>query len=75
MATINESRAQLVAGQAERLRNGARTADELPRQGKVDEARVLLAQNVRYAHTIWHVLDLLTRPPREPVMRGKSRGR
>ena len=75
MATVDDARAQLVAGQAEKLRNDARKADELLRQGKVDEARELLAQNVRYAHTIWHELYLLTQPPREPVVRGKSRAR
>ena len=75
MATIADDRAQLLAGQAERLRNDAARADELLRQGKVDEAREILAANVHYARTIWHELYLLTEPPREPVVRGKSRGR
>lgn len=75
MATIDESRAQLVAGQAERLRNDARQAEELLRRGKIDEARELVARNVQYANAIWHELDLLTRPPREVPIRGKSRNR
>ena len=75
MATIDDARARLVAGQGERLRNDARQADELLRQGKVDEARVLVQRNVQYANTIWHELDLLTRPPREIPIRGKSRRR
>jgi hypothetical protein len=75
MATIDDARAQLVAGQAERLRNKARKADELLRQGKVEEARELVASNVQYANAIWHELDLLTQPPREIPIRGKSRRR
>lgn len=39
MATIDDRRAQLLAGQAARLRDEARQADELLRQGKIDEAR------------------------------------
>lgn len=57
MATIDDARAQLVAGQATRLRDDARQADELLRQGKIDEARTLVAQNVGYANAIWHEFD------------------
>lgn len=39
MATIDDARAQLLAGQAARLRNNAREADEFFRRGKIDEAR------------------------------------
>ena len=72
MATIDDARARLVAGQAARLRADARLADELLRRGKIDEARELVARNFSYANAIWHELDLLTRPPREPPIRGKS---
>lgn len=75
MATIDDARAKLVAGQAERLRNDARKASELLRLGRIEEARELLEINAQYAHTIWHELDLLTRPPREVPIRGKLRGR
>ena len=75
MATIDDSRAPLLAGQAERLRNDARKADELLRTGKVEEARELVARNVLYANAIWHELHLLTQPPREIPIRGKSRRR
>ena len=75
MATINDERAHLVAGQAERLRNDARKADELLRIGNVEEARELVARNVQYANAIWHELHLLTQPPKEVPIRGKSRGR
>src|SRR5688572_31536197 len=37
MATIDDGRARLVAGQAERLRDEAAKADKLLRQGKIDE--------------------------------------
>jgi hypothetical protein len=69
MARIDDARAQLVAGQAERLRNDARKASELLRLGKIAEARELLEINAQYAHTIWFELAMLTRPPREPVAR------
>lgn len=75
MATIDDARARLVAGQAARLRDDARLADELFRRGKIEEAREVVSRNVAYAHTIWHELDLLTRPPREIPIRGKSRRR
>jgi hypothetical protein len=63
MATIEDDRARLIAGQAARLRDDARRADELIRRGKIDEARELVARNTQYANAIWHELDLLTRPP------------
>lgn len=75
MATIDDARARLVAGQAERLRNDARKASELLRLGKIEEAREFLEINAQYAHTIWHELWLLTQPPREIPIRGKSRRR
>jgi hypothetical protein len=75
MATIDDARARLVAGQAARLRDDARRADELLRRGKIDEARELVARNFSYACAIAHELELLTRPPREPVVRGTSRSR
>jgi hypothetical protein len=75
MATLDDARAQLVAGQAARLRDDARQADELLRRGKIEEARAILAQNVAYANAIWHELDLLTRPSPEVPIRGKSRRR
>ena len=52
MATIDDGRAELLAGQAERLRNDARKADELLRKGKIDEAREIIARNVGYVNTI-----------------------
>ena len=75
MARIDDGRAKLIAGQAERLRNDARRADEYLSCGRIDEAHALVRQNVSYANAIWHELDLLTRPPREIPIRGKSRGR
>lgn len=73
MATIDDARARLVAGQAARLRDDARLADELLRRGRIDEARELVNRNRLYANAIWHELELLTRPvPRIPI-RGKSR--
>jgi hypothetical protein len=75
MATIADDRAKLVAGQAARLRDDARRASELLRQGRINEAAQLVERNAGYANAIWHELDLLTRPPREPVIRGKSRYR
>lgn len=75
MATIDDARARLVAGQAARLRDDARLADDLLRRGKIEEARELVSRNAACARAIWHELDLLTRPSREPVVRGKSRGR
>lgn len=75
VAKIDADRAALLAGQAERLKNDARKADELLRLGKIDEARELLAQNAHYACTLWHELTLAIEPPREPRVRGKSRGR
>jgi hypothetical protein len=75
MATIDDARARLVAGQAAQLRDDARRADELLRRGKVDEARELVARNFSYACAIAHELDLLTRPPREPPIRAKTRSR
>lgn len=74
MAMIDDGRAQLLAGQAERLRNEAAKACELLQRGDVAGAAELLERNRMYANAIWHELDLLTRPPREPAVRGKSRG-
>jgi hypothetical protein len=73
MATIDDARARLVAGQAAQLRDDARLADELLRLGKIDGARALVSRNVAYARAIWHELDLLIRPPQEIPIRGKSR--
>jgi hypothetical protein len=75
MATIDDDRAQLLAGQAARLRDETRQADELLRLGKINEACELVARNAAYAQAIWCELDYLTRPPREVPIRGKSRGR
>jgi hypothetical protein len=75
MATIDDARARLVAGQAARLRDDAREADELLRRGRIDEARALVQRNRQYANAIWHELDLLVQPPREIPIRGKSRTR
>jgi hypothetical protein len=75
MATIPDDRAQLVAGQARALKEDARRAGELLRCGKIDEATELVASNFRYACAIAAELDLLTRPPRETPIRGKSRTR
>jgi hypothetical protein len=75
MATIDDGRAQLLAGQAERLRNEAAKACELLRRGDVVGTQELLERNRAYANAIWHELWLLTQPPREPAIRGKSRGR
>jgi hypothetical protein len=70
MATIDDARAQLLAGQAARLRDDAPKAAELLRREKYDEARELIAHNFSYANAIWHELDLLTQPPREIRPRG-----
>ena len=75
MAVISDERARLVAGQAERLRNDARHADELLRCGMIDQARELIAQNAAYAQAIWCELTYLTRPPQPPRVRRKSRSR
>lgn len=75
MATIDDGRAQLLAGQAARLRDDARSAAELLRRGKVDEALELVTRNASYANAIWHELYLVTQPPRPPAVRGKSRSR
>jgi hypothetical protein len=69
-------RSRAAAGsEAARLRDEAGKADEPLRQGKIDEARELVTRNAAYARAIWHELDLLTRPPREIPIKGKSRGR
>lgn len=70
MATIDDGRAQLLAGQAERLKNDARKADELLRLGKIDAARELVARNANYANAIAHEFRLAIEPPREPIVRG-----
>lgn len=73
MATIDDARARLVAGQAARFRDDARLADELLQRGRIDEARALVARNAGYAKAIWHELELLMQPPLEVPARGKSR--
>lgn len=75
VAYIDDGRAQLLAGQAERLRNDAVRACDLLQRGAISEVAELLERMRVYGNTIWHELDLLTRPPRPPVIRGKSRGR
>ena len=52
MATIDEGRAQLLAGQAERLRNEAAKACELLRRGDVAAAVEMLERNQAYANAI-----------------------
>lgn len=71
---FDHARAQLLAGQALALKEDARKASELLRSGQVEQARDLVERNFQYATAIWHELDLLTRPPREPMMRAESRG-
>jgi hypothetical protein len=75
MAHIDDSPAQLLAGQARRVKEDARKAEELIHLGRIDEARQLVARNAGYAQAIWCELDYLTGPPREPEVRGKSRSR
>jgi hypothetical protein len=75
MATIDDGRAQLLAGRAAQLKENERTAGELLRQRKLDELAVIIDRNFLGATAIWHELDLLTRAPREIPIRGKSRGR
>ena len=75
VAFIDDGRAQLLAGQAQRMKLDSEEAAELLRRGKLDEAARMLDRNRAYANAIWHELDLLTRPPRNALMRGKSRGR
>jgi hypothetical protein len=60
MATIDDGRAQLLAGQAERLRNDAAKACELLRRGDVAGAADILERNSLYAKAIWHELWLVT---------------
>ena len=73
MATIPDERAKLVAGQAAQLRDSAGRARELLRQRRYEELAVLIDKNFLCANAIWHELDLLTRPPRELPIPGKSR--
>ena len=75
VAFIDDGRAQLLAGQAQRMKQDSEEAAALLRRGKVDEAARMLDRNRAYANAIWHELDLLTRPPREALFRGKSRRR
>jgi hypothetical protein len=75
VANLDDARAQLLAGQAERLRNDAARACELLGRGSTAELVELLERNRVYANAIWHELDLLTRPPGVPQVRGKSRHR
>ena len=75
MAMIDDARARLVAGQAARLRDDARLADELLQRGRIEEARELVARNAGYANAIWHELDLVTRPVPPIPIRGTSRRR
>ena len=72
---LDDTRAKLLAGQAERLRNDAARACELLGRGSTAELVEVLERNRVYANAIWHELDLLTRPLREPQPRGKSRHR
>ena len=73
VATINDERAQLLAGQARRIKHDSQTAAQLLRTGQTEEAAELLQRIAGYANFIAAWLDEITQPPREPPMRGKSR--
>lgn len=74
VAMIDE-RARLPAGQARRMKHDSETAGRLLRRGNTEEAAELLRQIASYANFIAAWLEDITQPPREPPMRGKSRGR
>lgn len=73
MATIDDDRAQLLAGQARRMKHDSETAAELLRAGRTLEAAELLQRIASYANFIAAWLDDVITPRREPPIRGKSR--
>lgn len=75
MPTIDDARAQLLAGQARRMKNDIRQAADLLRRGHTGEASRLVETAVGYANFVSAWLDDIARPPREVPMRGKSRSR
>ncbi|HEU5185579.1 MAG TPA: hypothetical protein VFU01_13485 [Gemmatimonadaceae bacterium] len=75
MATIDDDRVQLLAGQARRLKSDLAHATDLLRDGKPDEASRILDNATGYANFVTAWLEDLARPPRDIPMRGKSRRR
>jgi hypothetical protein len=75
MATIDDDRAKLLAGQARRMRNDIQHAAELLRHGDTDEATRLLDTASGYANFVAAWLEDIASPPRDVPMRGKSRRR
>ena len=75
VATIDDGRAELLAGQARRMKQDSLTAVALLRDGQAEEAAELLRRVASYATFIAAWLEDMTQPPREPPMRGKSRHR
>ena len=73
VATINDARAELLAGQARRMKHDCQAAAALLRCGKTDEAAEMLQRIAGYANFIAAWLEDVTQPPREPPIRGKSR--
>lgn len=75
MATIDDGRAQLFAGQAQQLKEDTRRAGEALRCGRLEEAAQLVANIFLYSCAVACELDYLTKPAPEPRVRGKSRAR
>jgi hypothetical protein len=74
MATIDDGPGQLLAGQAQRLPNDVRQADDHSAE-EGSARRVMIAQNTAYAQAIWCELGYLTRSLRAVPITGKRRER
>ena len=75
MPTIDDARAELLAGQARRMKNDMRQAADLLRRGHMEEASRLVETACGYANFVSAWLDDIVRPPRDVPIRGKSRSR
>ena len=72
VATIDDARAQLLAGQARRMKHDSVEAARLRRRGETEQAAELLERISAYANFIAAWLEDMTQPPRETPSRGKS---
>jgi hypothetical protein len=75
MATIDDHRAKLLAGQARRMKSDIQHVADLLREGKTEEATRVLDTAQLYVTFVTAWLEDIASPPREVPMRGKSRGR
>ena len=73
VATIDDARAQLLAGQARRMKHDSVEAAGLLRRGETEQAAELLERISAYANFIAAWLEDIAQPPRETPGRGKSR--